>query len=399
MLCGPGDVPVKLPNKRGLSAAALALLIYLRTETGAHDKDKLAELLWGRSGRHSLNNAVYSLRQVLPEDTLVEVQGGLRCIGENLPCDYEDFRSAPNMMDRFRAYRPEFGRVPGLPAAAEAANGYEDWRAVKENDQRRHLDGLWTRAEKRMIEAGAWEDMIDLGVMGLRWDPTSSDAVQLAMRGYGGLGRENRLTALFAGYREDRRAQGRSVPKAVRDTYEAQLARCRAILERGAAAGADAAPGSDLLYIAAPMNSHRSDDEWAAQTARISEIAQRLRSGTPPVEVYHAAESRTDRSDTDDPGHALAVNLDYLRRCSGFVLIYRKDAGPTSALVEAGAALALGRPMLLLFERGAEIPYLLKNVQAAAREARFFQFRNWKEVERYILDDLPSLAAGRRASG
>jgi hypothetical protein len=294
-------------------------------------------------------------------------------------------------MDRFRAYQPEFGRVPGLPFGAKGTSGYEKWRANKEKDARRDLDVLWASEEKRMEAAGLWSQMVELGVLALRWDPSSEDAVLLALRGYGGQRLESQLTSLYESYKEALKDQNRRVPTTVRLEYERQFELCGRVPD-GEAETAPSPPATETdLFVAAPMTSHLSDAAWADQQEALEDVLRSVRVGGAPLTIYHAGKNKADRHDTDDPGIALAANIDQIRRCRSFLLIYRKNTGPTSALVELGAALALHRPTLVLVERDSNPPYLLGNLQWLGPWVRTIQFRNWEELGIYLRTEIPEL--------
>ena len=118
--------------------------------------------------------------------------------------------------------------------------------------------------------------------------------------------------------------------------------------------------GSFDVFLAVPMASTSDGAEYRRirELARDTVAAMMTHCG---YRVYCAAVDVEELADFDSPGFAIAENIHALMRSKRFVLLVPKAVHkPSSVWVEAGIALALGKPCTFLIPDQRVLPYILQ---------------------------------------
>ncbi len=158
-----GDLPLAGPASQRHRLALLALLAASRT--GSVPRERLLALLWPESGadrgRHTLNVAVHSLRQVLGSEALVTSGDELRLTASLVGSDVGEFEDALARGDPARAaelYAGPFLDGFSLPGAAEFERWSEAERERLATAYAGALEALAGEAEERGDgrEAAGW---------------------------------------------------------------------------------------------------------------------------------------------------------------------------------------------------------------------------------------------------
>ncbi|HTU67765.1 MAG TPA: TIR domain-containing protein [Steroidobacteraceae bacterium] len=129
------------------------------------------------------------------------------------------------------------------------------------------------------------------------------------------------------------------------------------------AAAAKAAAASPYLYdvfLSAPMAAYKTDDEYIPARAEIEKLYIAL-TQTCGLRVYWAAEKIKKIDDFDNFDDSAMDDLQALQVSRTFALVYPKPM-TTSALFEAGYALALKLPCHYWVRDRDDLPYLMKEL-------------------------------------
>jgi hypothetical protein len=115
------------------------------------------------------------------------------------------------------------------------------------------------------------------------------------------------------------------------------------------------------LFVSAPMAS-QSDDERKAynEKVRAQLKAIKLKCG---FSIYYAGDDTDSTAGDDVPQIALRHNVRRMRASKRYMVIYTQYV-PTSAFIEMGMALALGKPSVWFVKKGVNQPYLMRGYQA-----------------------------------
>lgn len=195
-----GDRAVVPPTRK-----ALALLAYLATQPGAHQREALAALLWPDAdrerGRGALRRTLALLRQALAPGNphLVARRETLELDPEDVELDAALLATAAgphvaltDLLAVCAAWRGEF--LAGL--SIEGAAEFDEWLAARREALRESMRGVWERGSRRQFDEGAFAEAVRTTTQWLAHEPLEERAYQRLMQAHLGLG--DRASALLA---------------------------------------------------------------------------------------------------------------------------------------------------------------------------------------------------------
>lgn len=113
------------------------------------------------------------------------------------------------------------------------------------------------------------------------------------------------------------------------------------------------------------MASVAGRDSYGRERERASDLARIIESYC-GYSVYYAGDEIESDADFEAPGIAMALNVEALRDSRHFVLLVTEPlTRPSSVWVEAGLALAYGKPLTLFVDAPDNLPYMLRQVADA----------------------------------
>jgi hypothetical protein len=119
------------------------------------------------------------------------------------------------------------------------------------------------------------------------------------------------------------------------------------------------------VFISSPMFSFGDEARYKAHRANVLKLIRVLRDQC-GYASYYAGEQRPRYRDFEASDVALGNDLGALRE-SKFYLLLIPETSATSALVEAGAALILGKPSTYFVHKDAQLPFALHNAMNSGR--------------------------------
>lgn len=119
------------------------------------------------------------------------------------------------------------------------------------------------------------------------------------------------------------------------------------------------------LYVSAPMASQNDDERKIFnETVKAQLRAIKLKCD---FSIYYAGDDTDSSAGDDIPSIALRHNVKRMRASKRYMLIYTQYV-PTSAFIEMGMALALGKPSVWFVKKAIAQPYLMRGYQAGGTE-------------------------------
>ena len=194
---------------------ALALLIYLAVESGAHLRDHLAALFWPEvdqsHSRMLLRSAIAWLRQALatagadPADILSVEQDRLQLnravldldlavldaaerSAQAAPAEQTDLRAT--LMAALNAYRGDFL----LGFSVSGAPSFDEWVSIQSERRHRQMHPIFDRLTQLLCAEGTWDAAIDVATRWVAHDPLHEVAHQRLIQAHAAAG--NRMAAL-----------------------------------------------------------------------------------------------------------------------------------------------------------------------------------------------------------
>jgi len=132
------------------------------------------------------------------------------------------------------------------------------------------------------------------------------------------------------------------------------------------------------VFLSVPMASFKDDSEYQPFRTEILKVIHALHDCG--LSVFCALEAIDSMSKFDTHGISTRDDIDILEHSGSFVMIYPQKLA-TSALFEAGYALALGRPSLYFVRNEAELPYLMQRLPEAITDVSILDSREWRTYE------------------
>lgn len=139
-------------------------------------------------------------------------------------------------------------------------------------------------------------------------------------------------------------------------------------------------PRSDYdVFLSAPMAAYADDSAYVASRA---DVAKLFRAFTVEcgMRVYWAGERIEHMSDFDTIDVSVLDDLRALERSRSFVLVYPAKLA-TSALFEAGYALALKRPSHYFIRHREDLPFLLRELPGSIGSVRIHTSQDWSDYD------------------
>ena len=117
------------------------------------------------------------------------------------------------------------------------------------------------------------------------------------------------------------------------------------------------------VFLSAPMAATRSEEEYQESRNRALTLISVFKASCQFDNVYFAGEQLPKKADFDPPKLAIQDDFERIRQSRHFVLLYPEHVA-SSALVETGFALALGKTTVMFVRRREDLPFLLRNAEA-----------------------------------
>ena len=136
------------------------------------------------------------------------------------------------------------------------------------------------------------------------------------------------------------------------------------------------------LFVSAPMAS-QDDAVRKKYNDRVKAIVDKIKAET-QFSAYFAGYEHDATTGDDIPELALKHNVRRMRASKRYIFIYTQYE-PTSAFIELGMALALGKPSIWFVKKGVRQPYLMRGYQAGGKDGL-------PEIKVYEIDDLEEIA-------
>ena len=134
------------------------------------------------------------------------------------------------------------------------------------------------------------------------------------------------------------------------------------------------------VFLSTPMASYASDAEYRAGRADFKKVFDALKEKC-GLSVYWASEKIESIDDFDTQDVSAQEDLDALKKSRRFVLLYPQKL-PTSALFEAGYALALNCESHYFVHQRGDLPFLMREITNADGKAKIHDGADWKNYDK-----------------
>lgn len=133
------------------------------------------------------------------------------------------------------------------------------------------------------------------------------------------------------------------------------------------------------VFLSTPMAAYKTDAAYQAARTQFKKVFDALKTES-GLSVYWAAEKIEQMSDFDTVDISVLDDLKALPLSRRFVLIYPQEIA-TSALFEAGYALALNRPCHYFVRDRDHLPFLMRELAVSNPNVRVHAEQDWKDYD------------------
>jgi hypothetical protein len=137
------------------------------------------------------------------------------------------------------------------------------------------------------------------------------------------------------------------------------------------------------IFLSSPMAALPSTKEYEANRKLILELIDTFRRECGFDKIFYAGRDIGSVSDFDPEGISVKDDLKAIEESRYFVMIYHSKV-VTSALVEAGCAVALRKPSLYFVRTEDDLPFLLKQAVQAFIDVKIYRSENIKDVMKLV---------------
>ena len=134
------------------------------------------------------------------------------------------------------------------------------------------------------------------------------------------------------------------------------------------------------IFVAAPMSGFESDEEYQSNNAVVLRVTEALDARFGADNVYCAGRSVLSADAFDPHSDGVLRDLAALDQADAFILIYPRKVA-TSALIEAGAALARRIPVTAFVRQLDDAPYMLRRLSETPKSPSFVAIRTYGDAE------------------
>lgn len=127
-------------------------------------------------------------------------------------------------------------------------------------------------------------------------------------------------------------------------------------------------------FVSAPMASV-DDEAYREMRETVSAIVGDLKKHANMASVYYAGEEIETQADFDADVLAIKADFEKIRASRSFILLYPARIA-SSALIEVGFALALGKPVVIAVTNRDDLPFLLRSAGQALKRVRIYDCDN-----------------------
>ena len=167
-------------------------------------------------------------------------------------------------------------------------------------------------------------------------------------------------------------------PKALRAAFKDVWPAFNAAVRDALEAERNALQSKYDIFLSAPMASFKDDSEYQPFRSDVLKVIHALHDCG--LSVFCALEEIDSMSQFDTHGISTHDDIAILQQTGNFVMLYPQKLA-TSALFEAGYALALGRPSLYFVRNEQDLPYLMQRLPEALTNVSILDSREWKTYE------------------
>lgn len=132
------------------------------------------------------------------------------------------------------------------------------------------------------------------------------------------------------------------------------------------------------VFLSVPMASFKDDSEYQPFRSEVLKVIHALQECG--LSVFCALEAIDSMDKFDTHGVSTHDDMDILEHSGSFIMLYPQKLA-TSALFEAGYALALGRPSMFFVRNEQDLPYLMQRLPEAFSHVSILDSREWKTYE------------------
>ena len=280
-----------------------------------------------------------------------------------------------SLSDVFTGVEPWISAVniqPGQQWFAELMKALEDSRFAIACVTKRSLSAPWIMFESGAVSA----KFASPKLVPLLLDCVAEDLVDPLARFNGVVFDEDSMRGLFASINASVGASlaTKALSAAFKEVWPALNAAVGDALEAERKA---LRPKYDV-FLSAPMASFKDDSEYQPFRTEVLKVIRALHDCG--LSVFCALEAIDSMTMFDTHGISTQDDIDIIEHSGNFVMLYPQELA-TSALFEAGYALALGRPSRFFVRNEQDLPYLMQRLPEALTDVSILDSRDWKTYE------------------
>lgn len=168
-------------------------------------------------------------------------------------------------------------------------------------------------------------------------------------------------------------------PRALAATFDVMWPELSAAVAKAIAAEREVAKPKWDVFLSVPMASFDSDAQYRPFRAEAMKVVTALRERC-KLTVFCALEAIESMDHFDLHGVSAEEDMRILHESGNFVMLYPQKLA-TSALFEAGYALALGLPSRFFVKNDKDLPYLMQRLPEAFTNVSILDAREWETYE------------------
>lgn len=134
------------------------------------------------------------------------------------------------------------------------------------------------------------------------------------------------------------------------------------------------------LFVSVPMAAFDESREYEKFRESILDAIRGIKKHCGFSTAFFAGQEIGNFKDFDSEDLSIVEDYTALKNSKNFVLIYPQKLA-TSALVELGWAMVMKKPIIIFAKKRDELPYLMKNADAAYRNIAIYEYKTSSDIQ------------------
>lgn len=134
------------------------------------------------------------------------------------------------------------------------------------------------------------------------------------------------------------------------------------------------------LFVSTPMAAFNSSKEYEKNRAAMLDVAREIKKLCDFDKVFYAGSEISTFKEFESADLSVVEDYNALEYSDNFMIIYPKKI-TTSAFIELGWAMAMGKPIIIFVKNRVDLPYLMEHADSAYKNIAIYIYKTISDIQ------------------